>query len=336
MADFQYYLDEMPGETRGIVVSDDRIHSLYIERDSDTPQHRLGAQSVGRITRIEPGLRAAFVDMGCGEPYGFMGLGKNQRFSEGEKVLVEVTAEPREAKGPALKRLGNADGEPRLVKPAPRVREILESLAGSNPVRMGLEAIEMAIHAEEEASAAQVLRPEYGLDLSVQRTRALIAADIDYAPLPGKDSRKGRGAVNKHGLFEVARLLRLRHWAGTVVVDLAGVGFVDDSILTTAKSAFSTFESVSFGPLSRFGLLQFSLPWRYQPIDERLAHPATAGFNAVRELRRALLTDTASPVYELVCGAGEAAVLAPAVRSLGPRARLCADGKPGQYIIREG
>ena len=332
----RYFLDEMPGETRGIVVSDDQIHSLYIERDSDRLEHRLGSQVVGRIARIEPGIRAAFVDLGCGEPFGFMSLPKNQHLTEGSKLLVEVTAEPRESKGPVLKRLADSDREVGLVKAGPSVREIIQRLAGQESLVTGYEAIEMSLQAEDDVLQTRVVNPEVGLDLSVQRTRALIAADIDYAPLPGKDSRKGREQVNRYGLNEVARQLRLRHWGGTVVIDLAGVGFSGDAVLGTAKSAFAGFEQVSFGPVSKFGLVQLALPWRYRPLDERLAAAEAKPLAALRALRRALLADTATPFYDLVCGPADSDLLQPLVSALGPRARLRADGSAGQYIIREG
>ena len=335
MAATRFYLDEMPGETRGIVVSDDHIHSLYIQRDTDRPEHRLKSRSVGRIARVEPGLRAAFVDLGCGEPFGFLPLGK-AHLTEGEKILVEVSAEPRESKGPALKRIGEAAGDVGLVKAGPSVRQIITALADGQPIMTGLEAVNLSIEAEEDARTDHVVRPESGLDLSIQRTRALIAVDIDYAPLPGKDSRKGREQVNRHGLVEAARQLRLRHWAGTVVIDLAGVGFVGEGIVNAARTAFEGFEQVSFGPLSKFGLLQLALPWRYQPLDERFADPVARPLAALRQLNRTLLEDTATPFYELVCGTGQERMLAPLVARLGPRARLVVDGAAERYLIREG
>lgn len=332
----RYFLDEMPGETRGIVVSDDRIRFLYIERDSDRPEHRLGAQVAGRIARVEPGLKAAFVDLGAGEPFGFLKLPKNQKLNEGQSVLVEVTAEPREAKGPVVKLLGEGGGASGAVRHGPSVRDIMLGMAGADSLVTGLEAIEMSIQAEEEATTSRILRPEYGLDLSVERTRAIIAADIDYAPLPGRDTRKGREAVNRHGLAEVARQLGLRHWGGTVVIDLAGVGFAGDIVLNAARAAFAGFDTVSFGPLSKFGLVQLALPWGYRPVDERCRAPEARALGALRDLNRALLSDTATPFYDLVCGPEQEKFLAPLVAALGPRARLKADGQPGHYILRQG
>ncbi|GAA0392035.1 hypothetical protein GCM10009093_18270 [Brevundimonas terrae] len=336
MAALEFYLDEMPGETRAVVTQNGDIHSLYIERDSDRAENRLGTQLIGRVARVEPGLRAAFIDTGAGEPFGFMSLPKAVHLSEGQKVRVQVTAEIRESKGPALKYLGEGQGDVRIITAGPGVVEILRGLAGSEEIITGLKALEMSLHAEEEARNTTITRSDVGLDLAIQRTRALIAADIDYAPLPGRDSRKGREAVNRFGLNEVARQLRLKHWGGIIAIDLAGVAFQNDYILNLAKGVFSGWEGVVVGPLSRFGLLQLSVPWTYTPLDERFGHKDMAMLDSVRRLHHAMLSDRATPVYELVCGPESGKRLAPLVAALGPRARLSADGPSGQFIIKQG
>ena len=336
MAGLEFYLDEMPGETRAVVTQNGDIHTLYIERDSDRPENRLGTQLVGRVVRVEPGLKAAFIDTGAGEPFGFMSLPKAVHLTEGQKVRVQVTAEIRESKGPALKYLGEEQGDVRILSAGPCVAEILRDMAGGQTIITGLQAVEMSFQAEEEVRSTSVIRSEVGLDLAIQRTRALIAVDIDYAPLPGRDSRKGREAVNRFGLNEAARQLRLKHWGGIIAIDLAGVAFQVDSILNLAKAAFAAWNGVAVGPLSRLGLLQISVPWTYTPLDERLAHKDTAMLDSLRRLHHAILSDRATPVYELICAPEFVKKLAPFVDALGPRARLVANGPSGQFIIRQG
>ncbi len=335
MGDAAYFLDVMPGETRGIVVRNGRFHSLYIERPTDVAEHRLGARVVGRISRVEPGLGAAFVDLGAGEPFGFLSLGKNRRFAEGEKVTVEITAEPRESKGPSLRYVGEGQGEVRLISRGPSVSERIKALAGDQPILTGIEALEASLAAEEEALSSHVVVPAYGLDLSMERTRALIAADIDYAPLPGRDSRKAREAVNRVGMAEIARQLSLKAWGGIICVDLVGVNLHAESIMKMAKAAFADRNDVVFAPLSRFGVLQFSMPWTHQPVEERLAQGRAAGLTSLRELNRALLSDRSVPVFELVCPAAMETMLSPLVSELGPRARLVARTDISKPIVRE-
>lgn len=335
MADVEVFLDAAPGETRGMVFRDGRASALIIHRDDDRPEHRLGACVVGRVARLAPGLHGAFIDLGCGEPFGFLPLGKADRPAEGAKLELLITAEPRERKGPVLRRLGEASGEPRLLAAGPDVAAILNQLAPGAPVTTGAEAIRAALEAEEEALSGGVVEPSVGLDLAVQRTRALIAADIDYAPAAGRDSRKGREAVNREGLRQTARLLALKGWGGLVVIDLAGVGLHPETTLSMARQAFANHDGAAMGPLSRFGLLQLSLPWARTPADERLTAPGAQEIGALRRLRLALLADRAAPRLTLHCGSASAAILSPWVAQLGPRAHIRPDAAPGVFEIKE-
>ena len=331
MADIEVFLDQTPGETRGVIARKGRYHHLIIQRDSDRPSDRLGARSVGRIARVEPALRGAFVDLGAGEPYGFLPLGQNDKPGQGAKIEVEVSAEPRERKGPVLRRLSDASGEPRLLAPGPDVAAILSVLAPGVAPQTGVAAIRAALEAEEDALAASVVDPACGLDLMIQRTRALIAVDIDHAPAPGRDSRKNRETANREGLTHAARLLTLKGWGGLIVIDLIGVGLHGDTIMKMARAAFAGEPQAAFGPLSRFGLMQLSLPWRRTPLDERLLDGAgrpgleARSIDIVRQLRLALLSDPATPRFVARCAPEAAALAAPLVEALGPRGGLLAD-----------
>jgi Ribonuclease G/E len=340
MADIEVFLDQTPGETRGVIARKGRYHHLIIQRDSDRPSDRLGARCVGRIARVEPGLRGAFVDLGAGEPFGFLPLGQKEKLGEGAKVEVEVTAEPRERKGPVLRRLGEAAGEPRLLAPGPDVVAILAALAPGVAPQTGVVAIRAALEAEEDALASSLLDPASGLDLMVQRTRALIAVDIDHAPAPGRDSRKGREAANREGLLHTARLLTLKGWGGLVVIDLIGAGLHGDTIMKGVRAAFAAEPLAAFGPLSRFGLMQVSLPWRRTPLDERLLDAdgrprlETRAIDMVRQLRLALLTDSATPRLVARCTPEVAALAAPLIEALGPRAGGLADPSIGVGVVK--
>lgn len=325
----------MPGETRGIVARDGVCHRLLIERSTDKETHRLGTRMVGRVARVEPGIRAAFVDMGVGEPFGFLPLSKTQRLDAGAKIEVLVTNEPRENKGPLLRYVGEATGELRILEAGPDVASRLKALAGSQPLVTGLEALRMGLQAVEEGLACGSVRTDAGLDVAVERTRALIAVDIDYAPLPGKDSRRARDQVNRLGLQEAARLLRLKSWGGIVAVDFAGVNLHAESINGLARAVFADTEGAAFGPLSRFGVLQLSLPWGMRPLDERMKAPEARALEGLRQLNEAILSQTAVPVWVLHCEAAWEAYLAPLVRELGPRARLKASAVGG-FSVREG
>ena len=91
MSVVEVFLDETPGETRGVIVRDGRFEHLIIQRDDDPPQHRLGARSIGRVARIEPGLRAAFVDLGSDGLAGFLPLSGPVKLAEGARIEVGNT-----------------------------------------------------------------------------------------------------------------------------------------------------------------------------------------------------------------------------------------------------
>lgn len=342
--DVEVFLDEIPGETRGIIARDGLYETFLIQRETDAPSHRLRARSIGRVLDVDRGLNAAFVDLGGEAPTGFLALGKGDAVHEGQAVEVAVIAEPRERKGPTLRLMGSGEGAPRLLTPAPSIRDELAALAPGAEIQTGRAAIEASLECEEEALASGGFYPEAGLDLAVERTRALIAVDIDFAGLPGQDGRKGRATANRLGLRHAARLIRLKRWAGLVAIDLVGAGHDAAVVSAEAKAAFGSDPAIAYGPLNRFGVLQLALPWRRTPLEEVLHDWSgrqtvqTRALNLVRRLNLAILSDTTSPRITAHGAPDEIAIAAPLVARLGPRAGLIADSgvSPAHPLIREG
>lgn len=340
----EVFLDDTPGEVRGVVARDGQFQHLLIQREGDVAEHRLGARCVGRIAAVHPGLKGAFVDLGTDLP-GFLPFRGQDRLNEGQKVEVEVSAEPREGKGPSLRLIGAGEGAPRLLKPGPTVAETLARLApGVEPVT-GIAAIQASWDAEEVARACSDLFHDTGLDIAIQRTRALIAVDLDLSPAPGMASgAAARTRANRQGLQAAARLIRLNRWGGLVAIDLIGTGQDGDAVMAEAKQAFGGDAEVVFGPVNRFGVLQLALPWRLTPLEEILngpdgrRRPAQRAQDMVRSLHHMLMSDTRVARVTLRCAPDEAALAGPLVARLGPRARLIADPavSPGAFIPEEG
>lgn len=338
MSQVAVFLDETPGEVRGIVARGGRFERLLLDREGDIAQHRMGARCLGRVAAVEPAFGAAFVDLGAEPPFGFLPLGQGPSVREGDRIVAEVTAEPRESKGPTLRLIGPGEGPPRLLSPGPDVPAQLKALApGVAPVT-GVAAIQASWDAEEEAMGAGAFFAETATDLAVERTRALVAVDIDYAHLPGRDAKRGRERANQEGLIQAARLIRLKRWGGLVAIDFAGARLNADALTAAARAAFNEPETV-FGPLNRFGVLQLSLPWRLTPIEEVLngwgSRTRTARSRAiglVRRLRHAMLSDARVARFTLRAAPDEAALAAGLVARLGPRAAVVADPdlKPGE------
>lgn len=331
MSEIEVFLDDTPGETRGIIARDGRYERLLIQREDDPPQHRLGARCVGRVIDIGLAFNAAFVELGADGPKGFLPLNKASTLKDGDRIEVEVVAEPRERKGPTLRHIGPGEGAPRLLAAGPDIRAQLAALAPGVEIGTGQAAIQASWEAEEEALGAGAFFADMALDLAVQRTRALIAVDIDYAHLPGRDGRMGRERANREGLKQAARMIRLKNWGGLVAIDLVGTGLDAEAIGRAAKAAFAGDTDVAFGPLSRFGLLQLSLPWRRAPVEDVLngrdGRPTlrTRAIDIVRRLRMRTLEDTATPRFIARCTPEEAERAGPLAARLGPRASVVAD-----------
>ncbi len=339
----EVFLDDTPGEVRGVVVRDGRFEHLLIQREEEVPEHRLGARCIGRIVEVHPGLKGGFVDLGP-VVHGFLPFRGQDRLTVGQKVEVEVSAEPREGKGPTLRLIGAGEGDPRLLTPGPSVAEILARLApGVTPVT-GVAAIQASRDAEEEAAWPGELFTETGLDLRVERTRALIAVDLDLAPAPGVAfGAAARTRANRQGLQAAARMIRLKRWAGLVAIDLIGTGQDGESAMTAAKAAFGDDPDVVFGPVNRFGVLQLALPWRRTPLEEvlngpdRRRRPGQRAQDIVRSLRFALLSDTTTARISARAAPEDAGHAAPLVARLGPRAHLVSDPAvaPGAFVIED-
>ena len=59
----------MAGETRVAILEQDSFNEFHLERDSD--QNVTGAVILGRVSRVLPGMQAAFVELGL-ERAGFL------------------------------------------------------------------------------------------------------------------------------------------------------------------------------------------------------------------------------------------------------------------------
>jgi Ribonuclease G/E len=211
------------------------------------------------------------------------------------------------------------------------VAETLAALAPGVEPLTGAAAIRAALEAEDEALAPGALFAHLGVRLAVERTRALVAVDIDHAAAPGRDGRRDKGRANRDGLMQAARMIRLKGWGGLVAVDLVGTGHDGAAMLAAARAAFGAGLDVAYGPVNRFGVMMLSLPWRTTPVEERLRGPdgtpgpATRAIDAVRRLRLALAEDTTTPYLTLRCPPAVAAAAEPLAARLGPRARVRAD-----------
>jgi Ribonuclease G/E len=262
------YLDESPGEVRGVVTLDDRPERLIVRRADDEPRLQLGARLVARVASLEPALATAFLDLGGGAE-AILPFKPDARPTRGAALEIEIRGEPRRGKLAVARALGPADGAPRLLA-VPDIESELRAMARDAPIITGPAAREAAD--EAEAEALEILHPlPGGGTLAVEPTRALTAIDVDLGERKGADAKRVTRQANLAALGLAARLLRLKGLGGIVVIDLVGRGHDGQALLAAARAAFAPDNpGVAIGPVGRFGTMELSLPRRVRPLAEIL------------------------------------------------------------------
>lgn len=336
MSERRAWLDVGIGETRGVVTLDGRPERLLIARDTDVACQALGAVVVGRVRKLERQLALAFVDLGAG-PEGVLNLRPEMgRVAEGQAIKVEIRAEARGGKGAQLRLLGEAEGPPRLDEAAPTIEAELAGLT-KHPVKTGADARATADAAESEALESVFPLPGGG-SIAVERTRALTAVDVDVGERGGSEAKRATRAANLAAIGAAARVLRLKGEGGLVVIDLAGRGHDGPALLAAARAAFGPDNpGVAFGPISRFGTLELTVPRRRRSVAERLLDAdgrPTAQTLALRLVRSLEREAGAEPGARLIATAATdvASAAAPYLRVLTDRfgARLQITADPGR------
>ena len=272
MTERRLYLDAGVGETRGVVTLDGRPERLLIRRDGDERRLCLGAHLVARVRRLEPAIGSAFLDVGQGGE-AVLPFRPEERPVEGQTLEVEVRSEPRRDKLAVVRAVGPADGAPRLLAHAPDIADQLRAFARDAAIVEGRKARDMADEAQAEALGVVHPLPGGG-SLAIETTRALTAIDVDLGERKGADAKRVTRQLNLAALGAAARLLRLKSLGGLVVIDLAGRGHDGNALLAAARAAFAPDNpGVAFGPISRFGTLELTLPRRTPPLHETLCGP---------------------------------------------------------------
>ena len=327
MSERAAFLDVCPGERRGVVTLDGRPERLWIERSGVEAGPRLGARYRGRVSRISADGRLGFVELGP-DGAGALPLKPASRLAQGAVLELEVVAEARQDKLPALKALGPSEGRPDRLAEAPSLEARLAAAAPGASVQGGPAAREAADAAE---AAALAIRHDLGggVSLWLEPTRALTAVDVDWTNQAGSGAGRAMQG-NLLAISQAARLLRLKRLGGTVVIDLLGFPGPDPALRAAAREAFAPDgPGVAVFPVSRLGLLQVSKPHGEQPLRELLcgADGALSARSIAQRLVRALAREGAADPggrLEAACSPEVAAELEPLARELGPRFQVAA------------
>lgn len=274
------------GETRWVALdARDVPVSLYLERASDAARAVIGERLSARVRRMDAGPGGAFVDLGRkGE--GFLRLKADTKLTEGALVDVDVSAEARQGK---LARVRMAGAEPSLSGVA-CWRASLEGGVEAPVEERAAGDSEIQSAFEDALAASVTLRG--GGRMQVERTEALIAADIDTAGRTARGSRAaGALAINVEAAAELARQIHLRGWGGLAVLDCiapldAAAGGKVRAAFLEAFRAISRRQVKALAP-SAFGLMEISADWQVSPLGERMAGPEGAALEGLRRLEAA-------------------------------------------------
>jgi hypothetical protein len=314
------FLDDAPGEARGVVTLDDRPERLLIWRDGDDPRLALGARVAARVAEVEPAIATAFLDLGGGAE-AILPFRPEERPLRGQLIEGEIRSEPRHAKLATVRLIGRCEGEPRLLADPPTIADQLQAIAPGVDLVLGQVALTVADEAEAEAMEVEHALPGGGV-VSIEPTRALTAVDVDVGSRKGADAKRVTRQANLTALGAAARLLRLKGLGGLVVIDLAGRGHDGAALLAAARTAFAPDNpGVAIGPVGRFGTMEMTIPRRTRPVLERLCGPEGAVSDrtlAQRLVRRLRSEAQAQPGARLrgVCAPQVAAIAQPLVALL--------------------
>ena len=250
-------ISAQPGETRIAWLDDGELADLVVLRD-DRPW-LVDNLYLGRVTARDPGLAAAFVDIGRERP-GLLPLDEAPKgLSEGDAVAVRVTRAPQAEKGvrltgcrlpaelrakaerlspPALLRAAEDPFEVALAAEPPPDAIVIDDPAcfaraqahlAADPASLDRLALDLDPETPferegVEAAIEALLEPRVALasggHLLVEPVRTLTAIDVNSGGNSGGASGRDVAlAVDLEAAAEIPRHLRLRGLSGLIVID---------------------------------------------------------------------------------------------------------------------
>jgi len=290
---------EAPGEVRAVLIdAQGRACRLFLERwDGEGEAARFGSVHTARLRTFAESTGGAFVELASGQE-AFLRLKARDGLAEGAQFNVEIASEARTDK---LARVVITQSEPTDMgawclwkSQFPGGEEL--------PVETDAGALEAAI---EEATAPSVTLAGGG-QIHIDRTRALIAVDIDTSGRQQKGSAGAKAlSLNKEAAAEMARQISLRGFGGNIVLDCVGPlnRAANEQIRAAAKVAFDevALNGVKVVGPSSLGLLEAAAPWRACPVEDRLTDDPGASelLSVLRAVQREA-TATPAGLFQLL------------------------------------
>ncbi len=318
MAEALILVSTSPGEQRTALLLGGRLEAAFIERPA-RPEG-VGDLHIGRLSARAPAMGGAFVVLAGGET-GFLPDSEGAKGrTEGEWLRVAITRAAQGGKGPRLA-LRPEDGKPngplrllergpdaplRLAAEYPDAPVWADSAATAARLRATLgegrvtltrhptfdDAVEAAF---DELSGPEVSLPGGG-GLTIHPTPALVAIDVDAGSIAGGRDATGHLALNEAALAEVARQIRLRHLAGAILVDMAGLPMGRrKALLPAMQEAARGDPFLRVVGMTGLGLIELQRRRVHTPLHEVLGNPPSPLSRGLAALRRGVRQAMAQP-----------------------------------------
>ncbi len=297
-----------PGEVRALALDE---RGTPLDSAIERPGGALGVEDrvVGRITSRVPAMGGAFVALPGGGGDGFLPdtAGAAAR-PDGVHLALRVTRGPQGGKGPRLAALPDpVQGPVRLLGRGPGAVERLGALHPEATIRIDRPAVAAALppllrprvtiglgDLAPQAAALWAALDERAVDLpggarmTITPTPALVAIDIDAgsATAERRSKRDAQLALNLALAPAIARHIRLRHLAGAILIDPAGMPQKARPQLAEAFAAAFAGDpqQATFLGFSALGLAEIQRPRRHPPLHELLAGAHAEGLAALAAL----------------------------------------------------
>ena len=235
-------------ETRAAFFEEGVLWRLWFGPPLDAPRDswpiEVGHAYCGRVRRIDPSLKAAFVDIGEHSD-GFLPL-KNGDASlvEGQLITVRIKTPPRQRKGAQLSLIGEAESGASIglfeqdLNPVERAIEAIGDEGCEIKIDHPIAARQLeSAGREAHYATAPALFQQYGVSQEIDsacsrfaplksggllvfdEAEALTAIDIDSAAVGAGSSARLREKLANEAAREAIRQISLRNIGGHVVID---------------------------------------------------------------------------------------------------------------------
>nr|WP_305123259.1 ribonuclease E/G [Roseomonas sp. GC11] len=297
---------------------DGRLEAAFTERPA-RPEG-VGDVHVARLSARAPAMGGAFLALAGGET-GFLPDTEGAKGRhEGAWLRVTVTRAAQGGKGPRLSAKGHEGAEqgplrliargpdaPRLLAARhPQARLVVDHAATAARLRaaLGAERVTLSpapafseeLEEEFETLAGMAVPLPGGGRLTLHPTPALLAIDIDAGTQAGGRDAAAHHRLNAAALAEALRQIRLRHLAGAILVDMAGMAVKKrQELLPWLKPALAADPDLRLLGLTGLGLLEFQRRRTHTPLHEVLGHPLSPLTRGLAALRRGARDAAARP-----------------------------------------